>query len=381
MKFIVVFTFLISNLFAMKTRINNLSLNVKWNQNKQGSILINYYKQKFHFKDESSIHYIYQTDSIQISLKETHDQLIYDSCEILFQSHHYKWYKNYKTYGLGKGKVQAPISISSDEFDHLFLVDISADSIYKYSRKFDFIKKFGSFNWDTNDSYDTDFSSIDEGSFDQPTSIAYGPRLGYIVTDSRNNRLVELDMDGNFKNEIASRQKMDEPNKVLVNKFKEIIVLDSQNDRILVLNSFGQSLFSIGGFGSHHQKLNNPSDFALDLDSNIYVLDQGNHSIKKYSRVGKFIQSVSIGQSAISLHFDLQNSLLLFHKNKEVKVFTPELLQFYDIFLDKSKTENIISSTTTSNHHLYLLNEKSSQVIEWIPQFSSEKKRVSTKDK
>ncbi|MCJ8347534.1 NHL repeat-containing protein [bacterium] len=378
MRSFLLFIFLVSHLFSMKASIQDGLLNITWPEKYQGAILLDYYKGKHQFSAESSVHYLYQSNSIQISLKESHSLFLYDSINILFKSHQYKWQKEYKTYGLGRGKVQMPVSISSDEFDHLFLVDISSDSIYKYSRKFDFIKKFGSFNWDTNDSYDSDFSSIDEGNFDHPTSIAYGPRLGYIVTDSRNNRLVELDMDGNFKNEIATRQRMDEPNKVLVNNFKEILVLDSQNDRLLVLNSFGQFLFSIGGFGSDHQKLNEPSDFTLDLDSNIYILDQGNQSIKKYSRVGKFLTSIATDPDVSSIFCDGQGYLLLFHEKQAVKAYSQELIAFDQIFDLSKKTIHTISSTATSNRHLFSLNEKSSKIIEWIPKFSSESKRLSS---
>lgn len=377
MRFLLIFIVLFSQVNAMKALVKDGQIKVEFEENIQGTLLLKYYKGKFQFKDQSSAHYLYQTKSISISLKETDFNFIYDNCELQMNHLTYKLHKKYKTYGLGKGKVQAPVAISSDEFDHLFLVDVSSDSIYKYSRNFRFIKKFGSFNWDTNDSYDTDFSSIDEGSFDHPTSITYGPRLGYIVTDSRNNRLVELDMDGNFKNEIANNQRLDEPNKVLVNQFKEILVLDSQNDRVIILNSFGQLLFSIGGFGSDSQKLNNPSDFTVDSESNIYILDAGNHSLKKYSRLGKFINSIKINKDATSLYCDPSDYLFLFSERSVVKSYSKDLIEFKNIFIDDNQTKNIISSTSTSNHHLFLLNEKSSQIQEWIPRFLNYKKQVS----
>ncbi|MCO4783055.1 MAG: NHL repeat-containing protein [Candidatus Cloacimonetes bacterium] len=379
MKLLLVFILILSNVNAMKAKVSDTILNLQWDNNVQGTLILKYYKGKFQFKEQSSTHYLYQTNSIAISLKETNYNFVYDNCKIEFNHLKYKVHKTYKTYGLGRGKLQTPISISSDEFDHLFLVDISSDSIFKYSRNFQFIKKFGSFNWDTNDSYDADFSSIDEGSFDHPTSITYGPRLGYIVTDSRNNRLVELDMDGNFKNEIATRQRLDEPNKVIVNQFKEILVLDSQNDRLLILNSFGQFLYSIGGFGSDSQKLNNPSDFTIDSESNIYILDHGNNALKKYSRIGKFITSIKVSDKANSIYCDPSDYLYLFLENTPVVTYSKDLISFFNLFDTDEHTKNIISTTSTSNHHLYMLNEKSSLITEWVPRFFSQTKQVSIK--
>src|SRR5207245_8039081 len=72
----------------------------------------------------------------------------------------------------------------------------------------------------------------------------------------------------------------------------KLIVVESGNNRLQVLNGEGKFLAKCGKGGSEDGEFNQPWGVTLDQAGNIYVADWKNHRIQKLSPQGKFMMKI-----------------------------------------------------------------------------------------
>ncbi len=243
-------------------------------------------------------------------------------------SFRYEFVSTLKNFGSGAGQVRDPTSISRDEFGHIYIVDRAQDSISKFSSSLNWLNTFGGFEWDRTDTADGDsFSNLTEARFDSPFDIACTGRLSCYVTDMRNHRVAELDLDGNFIRELRPRNAFDEPTSAAVTAENDLIVLDSRNDRIQVFNSLRRPLHYIGGYGTQSERLSRPLDFALVHHNQLVVIDSGNRQIKLFGTNGHFEASIPMPNPEVQRICSVESSgmLLLMERNSPPRTYSPNL--------------------------------------------------------
>ena len=99
-----------------------------------------------------------------------------------------------------------------------------------------------------------------------------------------------------------------QPSGIVVNS-THILVSDSSNHRLQVIDHAGSNSIIIGSMGNELGKFSNPTSVAFDEFGNMYVVDQGNNRIQKLSSAGIFVDEIS---SSIDSRFDgYMNQILL----------------------------------------------------------------------
>ncbi len=76
---------------------------------------------------------------------------------------------------------------------------------------------------------------------------------------------------------------------IATDAFGRILVSDTGNHRVLILDEHGQSVGSFGRFGQGPGELDRPAGLAVDTEGCIYVADSGNRRVQKYDSAGTFL--------------------------------------------------------------------------------------------
>ena len=178
------------------------------------------------------------------------------------------------------GAFSAPKRVVLDSKGNMYVADTSNNRIQKLTAA------TGEWSaWGTNDGkYGTEL-----GEFSGPQGLAIDKYDNLYVADSSNDRIQKFNAMANKWSEIghgkgnALGQFMD-PKGVAVDGSGNIYVADSGNHRIQKLTPGDLGVWSsIGKNGKGLGEFNNPSAIAIDHDGNLYVADRDNHRIQKLS--------------------------------------------------------------------------------------------------
>ena len=128
---------------------------------------------------------------------------------------------------------------------------------------------------------------------------------------------------------------------VAINQGGEIIVGESgTTSRISILSSTGETLRSFGSQGLIQGQFNRIRGVAVDDDGNIYVADEHNHRIQKFTPDGKFITAVGRkGREELQFNFPMGIAInplnkkiyIADHNNDRIQILNPDLT-FYISF-------------------------------------------------
>ncbi|MBJ7330850.1 MAG: SMP-30/gluconolactonase/LRE family protein [Solirubrobacteraceae bacterium] len=103
------------------------------------------------------------------------------------------------------------------------------------------------------------------------------------VADSGNNRLQRFALDGSKGSEIVKPGLLAHPKGLAVRKTR-LFVADDQNHRILVLDTGGKQIATIGGGGGEKPGyMNYPYGVALDAAGRVFVADNMNQRVLRFS--------------------------------------------------------------------------------------------------
>ena len=322
---------------------------------------------------ENQSYFPAEQTTLEIPIPTDRDGQIPQSVEIQQIQVRYRSRSRAGSFGSGPGQLRDPVAIKADPFDHLYVVDSGNDQVLKYSRDLRFLQKFGSFNVDSSRSFEDDFSSIEEAGFDQPMDLVAGPNLTFFVSDRNNHRLVELDLQGRFVRELIPHDSFDEPTTIDMNSRNEIGILDSQNERILFLNSFGQVIYTVGGYGKSKDHLQKPIDFIFNNRDELAILDLGLPAIKIFGENSRFKTQTKVNTTPLGLSKDSFGHIIL-HYPKTLIFMTPDLKPIPNPFQSRENLASIVDTTFTANQHLYALRTDPMEIIEFVPILTIDRK-------
>jgi len=351
-------------------------LQILFDKDIQGKFTVDFFRGSKKLKEFSQSFYPVQTAKITLEVPHPTQGNHPDSVQVRQINHRFGLDQSRPLFGAGPGQVREPVAITADSFDHIFVLDQGEDKIVKFSRDLGFLHEFGSFNWDTSQSFEDDFSSIEEAGFDTPRDLLAGPDLTYFISDSRNDRIVEMDSSGNFVREFSPRDGFDEPTVLGITSRRELAVLDSEKERILLFDSFGHSIYQLGGYGRSMDRFSHPTDFLIYNQDEFFVLDSGTQEIKKYSRASQFIKSVKLEKNPLRLALDPLGFLILIYPDR-LGFMTPDLKHTPNHFAKPGETKAVTDLCFTTNQHLYILQNNPVRITHWIPRFEVAKKELS----
>ncbi|MEM7532437.1 MAG: flippase activity-associated protein Agl23 [Chloroflexota bacterium] len=159
----------------------------------------------------------------------------------------------------------------------------------------------------------------------QPRTIAVGPDGSRVLVDTGNNRIVQLDVNGNYVNSFGSLCKLGEgeasgcldpdgsgplalgdgqffePWGAAVAPDGHIYIADTWNGRIQVFDAAGNFVRKWGYFNTTNGELGDgfamfgPRGIAVDINGNLLVADTGNKRILQFSPTGELIHQIGGG--------------------------------------------------------------------------------------
>jgi len=127
------------------------------------------------------------------------------------------------------------------------------------------------------------------------------------------------------------------PTDVEVNKSR-VYIVDSGNNRVVVLDRNGKFLFAFGRQGNGKGELQDPVGLGVGSDGHVYVADSGNHRVQVFNEQGQSVRLIEL------------------HNNKI-------LIRPIDVAVDP-QTKNLYV-TGNNNHKLMVYSQHGKKIREW----------------
>ena len=166
----------------------------------------------------------------------------------------------------------------------------------------------------------------------------YGPRGIFIkgdvmyVADCCNHRIPKLTTGGQFLKKFGQRGsgqgQFSRPESVIVDQRDRMIVADSDNHRVVILDQNGSWLLTINGNVSGAQGFKgfkDPWGLALDPQGNIHVAAFGSDTIKVFTQEGTYVRSYGDVKGPTGIAIDEEGySLVCEHSGNCLSIFDPQ---------------------------------------------------------
>jgi len=221
-------------------------------------------------------------------------------------------------WGTGDGQFAYPVSVAVDgSGGFVYVADAGNNRVQKFNLSGTFLGWWGLDNmgytgWHNPDSQKTGMSGNGDGQFNSPMGIAVDSSGNVYVVEYWNFRIQKFTSTGTFLTKWGGSEgtgdgQFKSPYGIAIDRLGRAYVADSGNHRIQKFTSGGTFLGWWGrddlGFtgwhnpgsrgtgtsGSGDGQLYNPTRIAVDGDLNIYVTDDSNRRIQKFTASGIFI--------------------------------------------------------------------------------------------
>jgi len=201
-----------------------------------------------------------------------------------------------------------------------------------------------------------------QSTFDFPADV-YTNILNVFVADYNNNRIQTFDKDLNFLYEIKNDKiNFRYPTGVATSNQGDIFILDSDNKRIIKLNSKGEFQNSIGDFDAGEFQLSSPEKFCVDDQFNLIVINKKQLFI--FDQFGTGLNKIKLDFNPININSFFGNIVLV----DSNAVYLGKLNDQNEIKFSKQqlKVDNEINDALLFNSKLYVLTNNSILVYQVI---------------
>ena len=167
--------------------------------------------------------------------------------------------------------MKYPMDVAADKNNNIYVLMSRKSEIYKYSDNGNFIEKIG---------------GGDKASLVFPTSITIFNNVIY-VTDFGGKRIVKLNLDGTFIEEITKKGEHEEmrgPSGLFIDDSGNLYVLDLGEIPVVVLSSTGEVISQIGSFGNHEGNFLYPTGVVAKSQNQVFVLDNSRNTILSFEK-------------------------------------------------------------------------------------------------
>lgn len=179
-------------------------------------------------------------------------------------------------------QLALPEALSIDIKGNIFIMDSDNNRIVKVDKNGRYLEAVGGFGWQPEQ-------------FDHPLDISVLSILDVFVADFNNQRIERYDKDLNYISSLTRKENdiyeldFGFPSSVALSKHGELFIADTENDRILKLDSFGEPILVFGDFSWGEGKLSKPRKLEITDNDLIYVSDYIANDIVVFDYYGNFI--------------------------------------------------------------------------------------------
>ncbi len=176
-------------------------------------------------------------------------------------------------------------ALSVDLSGSIYIADTGNNRILKFDKDGKLIKTVGGFGWEKEQFY-------------SPHDIHASSVLDIFVTDYNNHRIERYDKDLNYISSFYSSENWEDqfqfgyPKSVASSIHGELFIIDGENIRLLKLNSFGEPEINFGGLAEGKGRLLQPGQVAISPDDRIYVSDSQANKIIVFDYFGNYLTEI-----------------------------------------------------------------------------------------
>ena len=204
------------------------------------------------------------------------------------------------------GEFEQPNGVAIDADGNIYIADRNNERVQKFNSSGGFLLKWGS-SGSGNGQFAANNGAVD---------IAIDSDGNIWVVDRGNHRVQKFNSSGAFQFKFGSPGTGDgqfnQPTGIAINSGDTIYVADRLNERVQAFNLSGDFLFKFGGTagsGDGQFASNNGAiDIAIDDESNVFVVDRGNHRVQKFTNEGAFLGKFGSSGSGAS-NFNQPNGI------------------------------------------------------------------------
>lgn len=139
----------------------------------------------------------------------------------------------------------------------------------------------------------------ENGRFDRPSGVWARNGMDVFVADYGNHRIQRFDRGLTFINSLSTRessepnQRFGYPSDVALSRMGDLFICDTENQRIVKVNTQNRVELSIGGFDAGKGRLYNPTRFDIGPEDHLYILD--GPRVMAYDMFGNFLHELYQG--------------------------------------------------------------------------------------
>lgn len=136
-------------------------------------------------------------------------------------------------------------------------------------------------------------SGTADGMFYNPCGVAVDGAGNVLVADTNNNRIQKFTPTGTFLSKWGgygtANGKFYSPWDLAVDGAGNVYIVDSSNNRVQKFTSAGTFVTAWGTSGTGNSQFDAPRGIAVDTQGNVYVTDRNNHRVQKFNSAGTFV--------------------------------------------------------------------------------------------
>jgi hypothetical protein len=210
--------------------------------------------------------------------------------------------------------------LSVDLSGAIYISDTENNRILKFNSDGELIKTIGGFGWEKEQFY-------------TPLDICASSALDVFVADYNNHRIQRYDKDLNYISSLYSDENWDEtfqfayPKSMVVSIHGDLFIIDGENIRLLMLNSFGEPEMSFGDFSEGKGRLVDPVQITVSSKDRLFVSDSQANKIIVFDYFGNYLLEIGTDflKNPQGLYYSSLNMLFVSDTgNKRIVIFRQE---------------------------------------------------------
>ncbi len=183
--------------------------------------------------------------------------------------------------GTGDGELAMPRNMAIGPDGRIYVLDSGNHRLQVFDSDGKPLSTWGSFG-------------TEEGQFNEPWGIAVSEEYVY-VADTWNHRVQKFSLDGQFFDSFGSSGSPDSetvgeglglffgPRSIVLLENDRLLITDTGNHRMQVMDSDGNFQFQIGNFGNEPGQMNEPVGISQGPNGFIYLADTWNSRVQQFS--------------------------------------------------------------------------------------------------
>jgi DNA-binding beta-propeller fold protein YncE len=257
------------------------------------------------------------------------------------------------------GSFSGPRGIAVAPSGLVYVVDTGNNMVNVYSPSGDSLNEIGGSGWG-------------QLEFDQPYDIAVGAGLNFYVADYGNQRIQRFDKDLNYISTLYTRdsddpsQRFGYPTSVAVSRLGDLFLLDSENQRVVKVNTFSTIERTFGGIGAGKGRLENPRKIRVTDQDLVCVLD--GRRILVFDYFGNYIRTIGEGILKDPRGMTVENDTVYVADGQEVKLLDSDgkvLGILAPVGMGERESPQVFEDVAVHGDRLYLLTDSDVKVFKW----------------